>query len=201
MLTVALSLRLKKPIMNIIRSNWKKFWVISFMAIKEICRNLDGRGRVVKGAKKLYDFESWFETIRHYQECSDLSTEARRTLRWIGNEESGGDHVAENSTRKLSEILHRPISAMVIRRTQCSLGEADVSLRSGWFYHAESAAQIFGWSAGYLWIPLGIKDTLLLNVPPTKEGLLAEERYCACRNFTGSFRVATDILAYQAGRL
>ena len=83
--------------------------------------------------------------------------------------------------------------------TQYSLGEADVSLRSGWFYHASQQPKSLADLLDIYMDSVGRGTPLLLNVPPTKEGLLAEEDVQRLQEFHRVISdLYTDNLAYQA---
>ena len=94
-----------------------------------------------EGAQKVnYEFETWFETIRDLQgDCLIFSTEGT-SIRWIGNERGyAGDPLWQKvkpdqlgTEAELDYLQHGDSSG-----TLFSIGEADVSLRPGWFYHEE----------------------------------------------------------------
>jgi len=94
-----------------------------------------------EGAQKVnYEFKAWFETIRDLQgDCLIFSTEGT-SIRWIGNERGyAGDPLWQKvksdqlgTEAALDYLQHGDPSG-----TLFSIGEADVSLRSGWFYHED----------------------------------------------------------------
>jgi alpha-L-fucosidase len=55
-------------------------------------------------------------------------------------------------------------------------GETDVSIRPGWFHHAAEDARVKSPDAlvGLYFTSVGRNSKLLLNVPPTRDGLLAD---------------------------
>ena len=131
-----------------------------------------------EGAQKLtYDFEAWFETIRRYQKDAVIFSTEATELRWIGNESGrAGDPLWQKiRPEKLSEqtspvyLCHGDPDG-----THYSVGEADVSLRSGWFYHDSQQPKSLADLLDIYLASVGRGTPLLLNVPPTKEGLLAE---------------------------
>lgn len=156
-----------------------------------------------EGAQKLtYDFGSWFETIRHYQKDALIFSTEATELRWIGNERGrAGDPLWQKiQPEKLSE--NTPSAYLCHgdpQGTQYSLGEADVSLRSGWFYHASQQPKSLADLLDIYMDSVGRGTPLLLNVPPTKEGLLAEEDVQRLQEFHRVISdLYTDNLAYQA---
>ncbi|MBZ8011835.1 alpha-L-fucosidase [Streptococcus pneumoniae] len=94
-----------------------------------------------EGAQKVnYEFEKWFETIRDLQgDCLIFSTEGT-SIRWIGNERGyAGDPLWQKvnpdklgTEAELDYLQHGDPSGTIF-----SIGEADVSIRPGWFYHED----------------------------------------------------------------
>ena len=90
-----------------------------------------------EGAQKVnYEFEKWFETIRDLQgDCLIFSTEGT-SIRWIGNERGyAGDPLWQKvnpdklgTEAELDYLQHGDPSGTIF-----SIGEADVSIRPGWF--------------------------------------------------------------------
>ncbi|HHR6748909.1 TPA: alpha-L-fucosidase [Streptococcus pneumoniae] len=104
-----------------------------------------------EGAQKVnYEFEKWFETIRDLQgACLIFSTEGT-SIRWIGNERGyAGDPSG----------------------TIFSIGEADVSIRPGWFYHEDQDPKSLEELVEIYFHSVGRGTPLLLNIPPNQAGL------------------------------
>ena len=147
-----------------------------------------------EGAQKVtYNFEKWFEIIRHYQkEALIFSTQATE-LRWIGNESGRASDPLWQKIRpeKLSE--QTPLDYLLHgdpKGTYYSLGEADVSLRSGWFYHENQTPKSLADLLDIYLHSVGRGTPLLLNVPPTKEGLLSE---MDCQRLREFYQVLSEL--------
>ncbi|MBP2621940.1 alpha-L-fucosidase [Streptococcus panodentis] len=130
-----------------------------------------------EGAQKLvYDYPAWLAAIAEAQsDALVFSTEATG-IRWIGNENGrAGDPLWQKvNPNQLSEhtapayLNHGDPDGTVY-----SLGEADVSIRSGWFYHTSQRPKSLADLLDIYLHSVGRGTPLLLNVPPTEEGLLA----------------------------
>ena len=128
-----------------------------------------------KGAQKVnYEFEKWFETIRELQgDCLIFSTEGT-SIRWIGNERGyAGDPLWQkvNSDKlgteaELDYLQHGDSSGTIF-----SIGEADVSIRPGWFYHEDQDPKSLEELVEIYFHSVGRGTPLLLNIPPNQDGL------------------------------
>lgn len=132
-----------------------------------------------EGAQKVnYEFETWFETIRDLQgDCLIFSTE-ETSIRWIGNERGyAGDPLWQKvkpdqlgTEAELDYLQHGDPSG-----TLFSIGEADVSLRSGWFYHEDQDPKSLEELVEIYFHSVGRGTPLLLNIPPNQDGLFDEK--------------------------
>ena len=132
-----------------------------------------------EGAQQVnYEFETWFETIRDLQgDCLIFSTEGT-SIRWIGNERGyAGDPLWQKvkpgqlgTEAALDYLQHGDPSG-----TLFSIGEVDVSLRPGWFYHEDQDPKSLEELAEIYFHSVGRGTPLLLNIPPNKDGLFDEK--------------------------
>ena len=128
-----------------------------------------------EGAQKVnYEFEKWFETIRELQgDCLIFSTEGT-SIRWIGNERGyAGDPMWQKvnpdklgTEAALDYLQHGDSSGTIF-----SIGEADVSIRPGWFYHEEQDPKSLEELVEIYFHSVGRGTPLLLNIPPNQAGL------------------------------
>ena len=131
-----------------------------------------------EGAQQVnYEFETWFETIRDLQgDCLIFSTEGT-SIRWIGNERGyAGDPLWQKvkpdqlgTEAALDYLQHGDPSG-----TLFSIGEADVSLRPGWFYHEDQDPKSLEELVEIYFHSVGRGTPLLLNIPPNQDGLFDE---------------------------
>jgi alpha-L-fucosidase len=91
------------------------------------------------GAQKVtYTFDKWFDAIRKAQGDIAIFSAEPTNVRWIGNEKGiAGDPVWHKVNP--DKIRNNPSNSYLNHGDpegkQYSVGEADVSIRSGWFYH------------------------------------------------------------------
>jgi alpha-L-fucosidase len=139
-------------------------------------------GEGPNGRRQTYDWPTTFGLVKRLQPASVIFSDAGPDLRWIGNERgTAGD--PNWSTVKPELVPYPGVSGPgVIEALQHGNpdgtvwrpGETDVSIRPGWFYHpaeddkvrsVENLAELYFTSVGR-------NSKLLLNVPPTRDGLL-----------------------------
>jgi alpha-L-fucosidase len=141
-------------------------------------------GEGPNGRRQVYDWPRTFGLVRRLQPEAVMFSDAGPDVRWIGNERGiAGD---PNWSTVNPELVPFPgasgpgiIEALQHGNRDGSVwrpGETDVSIRPGWFYHpaeddkvrsVENLAELYFTSVGR-------NSKLLLNVPPTRDGLLHE---------------------------
>lgn len=139
-------------------------------------------GEGPNGKRQVYDWPRIHRTVRRHQPSALIFSDAGPDIRWIGNERGvagdpnwcmvdpaavpypgmSGDHI-------IRSLQHGDEHGTVWRP-----GEADVSIRPGWFWHPEQDGEVR--SALDLedlyYSSVGRNAGLLLNVPPTADGRL-----------------------------
>jgi alpha-L-fucosidase len=139
-------------------------------------------GEGPNGRRQEYDWPRIHRVVRRWQPEAVIFSDAGPDIRWAGNERGvagepnwctvdprtvprpgvSGDAVTQS-------LLHGDPDGSVWRPAEC-----DVSIRPGWFWHPAEDTQVRT-EAGLLDLYLssvGRNSGLLLNVPPTREGLL-----------------------------
>ena len=132
-----------------------------------------------EGAQKVnYEFEKWFEIIRDLQgDCLIFSTEGT-SIRWIGNERGyAGDPLWQKvnpdklgTEAELDYLQHGDSLGTIF-----SIGEADVSIRPGWFYHENQDPKSLEELVEIYFHSVGRGTPLLLNIPPNQDGLFDDK--------------------------
>lgn len=160
-------------------------------------------GEGANGKKQVYDWERYYEVIRRLQPGACISV-CGPDVRWCGNE-AGDTRPSEWSvvplrTRDTEKIAkksqqteeesfrERKISAADrdLGSRQMLEGEEELiwypaevntSIRPGWFYHEEEDDRVRPLSQllRIYYHSVGGNATFLLNIPPTKEGLIHEK--------------------------
>ncbi|HKT08653.1 MAG TPA: alpha-L-fucosidase [Gemmatimonadaceae bacterium] len=139
-------------------------------------------GEGPNGKLQTYDWDRFHRTVRRLQPHAVMFSDAGPDVRWIGNEHgvAGDPNWAMVDPRAVpfpgatgpavDRMLQHGDAAGSVWRP----GEADVSIRPGWFWHAAESANVK--SADELvdlfFVSVGRNANLLLNVPPNRAGLL-----------------------------
>jgi len=116
-------------------------------------------GEEYKGIQT-YDWDRWVALVRELQPnaCTAIGPPAP-DVAWVGNENGLADGNV-NSVRWRAD------------RWLWAKNECDVSIRPGWFYHADQQPKTLDQLMHIYYNSVGKNCTLLLNIPPNREGLL-----------------------------
>ena len=164
-------------------------------------------GEGPNGKRQTYDWPRVHGIVRRLQPEAVIFSDAGPDIRWIGNEQGvAGDpnwctvdpdavpYPGIGGDRIISALQHGDPQGSVWRP-----GEADVSIRPGWFWHknedekvrtAENLVELYFSSVGR-------NAGLLLNVPPTAEGLFHATDVARIADFAERLRAtfATNLAA------
>lgn len=167
-------------------------------------------GEGPNGKRQEYDWPRVWSLVKRLQPEAVIFSDAGPDVRWIGNEVGVAGETNWSTVRP--EIVPVPgLSGDEVMRslqqgdrdgTVWRPGETDVSIRPGWFYHpaedsrvrsAENLEQLYFSSVGR-------NSKLLLNVPPTRAGLLHEADRRSLRGMRERLdaRFANDVSAGAA---
>lgn len=151
-------------------------------------------GEGPNGKKQVYDWENILKTIRRLQPKA-VTAIMGDDVRWVGNEKGIGretewsvtplvpqSHVSEAVQNKTLGIngMAKDLGSrdLVSRSTSVRWypSEVDVSIRPGWFYHAEQDGQVKSLKhlTDIYFQSVGYNSVLLLNIPPDRRGLIHE---------------------------
>jgi alpha-L-fucosidase len=139
-------------------------------------------GEGPNGKKQVYDFPRFWAHVRRLQPDAVMFSDAGPDVRWIGNERG----VAGDTNWSTVDPSVVPVPGMsgdaVMKMLQDGdpngsvwrPGETDVSIRPGWFYHPAEDARVKTEEqlVELYFTSVGRNSKLLLNVPPTPDGLL-----------------------------
>jgi alpha-L-fucosidase len=139
-------------------------------------------GEGPNGRRQVYDWPATFGLVRRLQPDAVIFSDAGPDVRWIGNERgSAGD--PNWSTIDPAAVPYPGIDAPGViealqhghpHGTVWRPGETDTSIRPGWFYHPAEDGRVRGPDelVDLYFTSVGRNSKLLLNVPPTRAGLL-----------------------------
>lgn len=139
------------------------------------------------GAQKVtYTFDKWFEAIRKAQGDIAIFSAEPTNVRWIGNEKGiAGDPVWQKVNP--DKIRNNPSNSYLNHGDpegkQYSVGEADVSIRSGWFYHDNQEPKSLRELMNIYFKSVGRGTPLLLNIPPNQDGKFADADVVRLKEF------------------
>jgi alpha-L-fucosidase len=139
-------------------------------------------GEGPNGRRQVYDWPRVFSLVRRLQPQAVMFSDAGPDVRWCGNESgSAGDpnwatmdpaavpYPGAPGDAVIAALQHGDPHGSVWRPA-----EVDVSIRPGWFYHPAEDERVKTVDAlTDIWFAsVGRNAKLLLNVPPTRDGLL-----------------------------
>ena len=123
--------------------------------------------------KQEYNFEEWFALIKELQpECLIFSPQGP-DIRWIGNEKGYAGEPCW-STIDIEKMKERENPTYLNNGEEGGpdwvVGESDVSIRPGWFYHESQDNEVKSLEKmmDIYFKSIGRNSVLLLNVPPNK---------------------------------
>lgn len=131
-----------------------------------------------EGAKDMdYDFEGWWATVRELQPDALIFSDQGPDIRWIGNEHGFAGETNWSTVNRDSITIGKPGQEPYLNSGEAGgpdwiVGECDVSIRPGWFYHPEEDDEVKTVEELveiYL-KSVGRNCTLLLNIPPDTTG-------------------------------
>jgi len=150
------------------------------------------------GAQKVtYTFDKWFEYIKKAEGDIAIFSAQPTSVRWIGNERGiAGDPVWHKvkKAKITDDVKNDYLNHGDPEGDMYSVGEADVSIRSGWFYHDNQQPKSIKDLMDIYFKSVGRGTPLLLNIPPNKEGKFAEADVARLQEFRATLdqMYATD---------
>ena len=180
------------------------------------CFWFDGAcGEGKNGKKQVYDWNSYFTLIRELQPNAVINI-CGPDVRWCGNEAGKSresewsvvpafvgnqDYTAEHSQQEDTPEFAKNVDAKTqdlgsrefidgIKNFIWYPAEVDVSIRPGWFYHKKEDFKVKSLKKlmQIYWGSVGGNSSLLLNIPPDKNGLLAKADVRRLRKFGDELR-------------
>lgn len=124
-----------------------------------------------------YNFEEWFKLIKTYHKNCIIFSPHGPDIRWIGNEQGyAGEPCWStiNLERMKVSVSQEYLNTGEEKGKDWVIGECDVSIRPGWFYHKDQDLEVKSLEKllDIYFNSVGRNSVLLLNVPPNKEGLI-----------------------------
>ena len=137
-----------------------------------------------------YDWPTTLQLVRDMEPAILFFSDAGPGVRWVGNErgvagETNWNTITPDTLYAGKAGIEKLLNEGHENGTHWIPAEVDVSIRKGWFYHAEedtlvkTPQQLFDI---YL-TSVGRGSTLLLNVPPDRRGLVHEKDVASLQGF------------------
>ncbi len=136
-----------------------------------------------------YDFAGYWAIVRQLQPDAVMFSDAGPDVRWVGNEKGNAGETCW-STIDTTGLAPGKADAAYLNRGDANgsvwlPAETDVSIRPGWFYHASEDGKVRSPKGlvNLYYESVGRNSLLLLNIPPNREGLLADSDVASIRDF------------------
>jgi alpha-L-fucosidase len=139
-------------------------------------------GEGPNGRKQVYDWPRVWSLVRRLAPQAVIFSDAGPDIRWIGNERGAAGETNWSTMDPDAVPYPGADGPGIVRALQTGdpagtvwrPGETDVSIRPGWFYHPAEDAKVKSVDdlVDIYFSSVGRNSKLLLNVPPTREGLL-----------------------------
>jgi alpha-L-fucosidase len=150
-------------------------------------------GEGPNGKKQVYDWPRIHATVRRLQPDAVIFSDAGPDVRWIGNETGSAGSTCWASVdpaRVPAPGADDPWTTEALQQGDpygnvWRPGETDVSIRPGWFWHANEDARVRSAEnlMGLYFTSVGRNSKLLLNVPPTRDGVFHDNDVRALDGF------------------
>ncbi|MFI5674363.1 alpha-L-fucosidase [Streptomyces cellulosae] len=158
------------------------------------------QGRIPPDKVEKYDWDSWYTLVRSLAPDAAIAVSGP-DVRWVGNEgglaredEWSVVPVQEKDYGRTDYALSYDAADMGSRDAlvraqpvadylQWWPAECDVSIRDGWFYHADQQPKTVEQLTDIYFRSVGRNSVLLLNVPPDTDGLLPAADVARLREF------------------
>jgi alpha-L-fucosidase len=128
----------------------------------------------------VYDFAAYRQLVRELQPDALMFSDEGPDIRWIGNEKGIAGPTNWSMLHPDSVEVGKADQGYLNRGdpqgTHWIVGECDVSIRPGWFYHAkeDTAVKSLDHLVDLYYKSVGRNGTLLLNIPPDRRGRFHE---------------------------
>lgn len=158
-------------------------------------------GEGPNGKRQEYDWDAVVSLISELQPNA-ITAIMGRDVRWVGNERGLGRETEWSATvlppssldksKQIEEALgidavSQDLGSRAMLEEATELfwypSEVDVSIRPGWFYHESEAPKSLEQLAHIYFSSVGMNSSLLLNIPPNREGRLDDKDVARLREF------------------
>ncbi|WP_291652617.1 alpha-L-fucosidase [Clostridium sp.] len=152
-------------------------------------------------AAQNYEFDQWFDLIEELEPGAVVFSPYGSTVRWIGNESGkAGDPVWSKVNKKRIRDRYdlgagdenQYLNNGDPNGDIWSIGECDVSLTSGWFWHSGNKPKTMEQLTEIYFSSVGRGQPLLLNVAPDRTGHFTQEDIARINEFSSAINNSFD---------
>ncbi len=145
-----------------------------------------------------YHFDAYWALVRQLQPGAVIFSDEGPDVRWIGNEHGFADSTNWSTFDRSRVDIGQPGQGPYLGSGERGgphwvPGECDTSLRPGWFWHPDEEPKSVQKLLEIYFKSVGRNCTLLLNVPPSPEGRLAEEDVRRLYAFRSALNAIFDV--------
>ncbi len=146
-------------------------------------------GEGPNGKKQVYDWEGYYEIVRRLQPSATIFSDAGPDVRWVGNEDGLAKDtnwaMYDRQKAKVGGGVSSQMGSGDIEGPDWVPAECDVSIRPGWFYHAEEDGKVKSLKhlLDIYYRSVGLNSSLHLNLPPDRRGLIHENDVARLREW------------------
>ncbi len=140
-------------------------------------------------SRTYYDWDSTFALVKKLQPDICIFSDAGPDVHWIGNENGYAGNTFWSTINKDELIIGNSDQAYLNsgdpEGKNWIIGQCDVSIRPGWFYHKEEDSLVKSPQelVDIYYKSVGRNAVLLINLPPDERGLISENDIDSLRAF------------------
>ena len=148
------------------------------------------REKRIIDSKTYYPFEEIYQIVKKLQPTAKIFSDVGPDIHWIGNESGIAGETFWSTINKDSIAFGGASQGKYLntgdpKGVNWIVGQCDVSIRPGWFYHAHENVGVKSPSqlVDLYYKSVGRNAVFLLNIPPNKEGLMDEVDVASLKEF------------------
>ncbi len=136
-----------------------------------------------------YPWDSIFNLVKTLQPGIQIFSDAGPDIRWVGNENGWAGETfwstIDTSRLVIGDSDSKYLNSGDPKGNAWLIGQCDVSIRPGWFYHPEQDTLVKSATdlVDLFYKSVGRNGVLLLNLPPDNRGLIPERDVASLKSF------------------
>ncbi|CAL5087274.1 unnamed protein product [Urochloa decumbens] len=154
-----------------------------------------------------YHFQEWFQTVKQLQRSINIFSDDGPDVRWVGDEKGYAGTTCWSAVNRSAITIgeagiEKYLNEGDPRGRDWVPPECDVSIRTGWFWHANETAKPLAQLLEIYYNSVGRNCVLLLNAPPNTTGVVEDADVARLREFGQAVETifGTDLAAGSVAR-